>query len=85
MEHKTLFDTIKVEEEGGESRYVTCEECDKHVDCYNDNINIVYKGGDSVNNPHEELVLCTMCFQDMKHELIQQGYKCDDWDIDEEE
>jgi hypothetical protein len=86
MEHKTLFDTIKVkEEEDGESRYVTCEECDTHVDCYNDNINIVYKGGDSVNNPHEDLVLCTMCFQDMKHELIQQGYKCDDWDIDEEE
>ena len=87
MEHKTLFDTIKVkeEEEDGESRYITCEECDKHVDCYNDNINIVYKGGDSVNNPHEELVLCTMCFQDMKDELIQQDYKCDDWDIEEDD
>ena len=86
MEHKTLFDTIKVkEEEEDECRYVTCEECDTHVDCYNDNFNIVYKGGDSVNNPHEELVLCTMCFQDMKDELIQQDYKCDDWDIDEEE
>lgn len=86
MEHKTLFDTIKVkEEEDGESRYVTCEECDTHIDCYNDTINIVYKGGDSVNIPYEELVLCTMCFHDMKHELIQQDYKCDDWDIDEEE
>ena len=85
MEHKTLFDTIKSEEEDGESRYVTCDECDTQVDCYNDNINIVYKGGDSVNNPYEELVLCTMCFQDMKDELIQQDYLCDDWDIEEEE
>ena len=71
--------------EDKEDRYVTCQECDREIDCYNDNINIVYKGGDSVNNPHEELVLCTMCFQDMKDELIQQDYKCDDWDIDEEE
>ena len=86
MEHKTLFDTIKVkEEEEDECRYITCKECDTPIDCYNDNINIVYKGGDSVNNPHEELVLCTMCFQDMKHELIQQGYKCDDWDIEEDD
>lgn len=71
--------------EDKEDRYVTCQECDREIDCYNDNINIVYKGGDSVNNPHEELVLCTMCFQDMKDELIQQDYKCDDWDIEEEE
>jgi hypothetical protein len=71
--------------EDKEDRYVTCQECDREIDCYNDNINIVYKGGDSVNNPHEELVLCTMCFQDMKLELIQQNYLCDDWDIDEED
>ena len=71
------------EEDDGESRYVTCEQCDRQIDCYNDNINIVYKGGDSVNNPHEELVLCTMCFHDMKDELKQQDYKCDDWDVEE--
>jgi hypothetical protein len=90
MENNTVFNISGVEKtddevDDGEDRYVTCDECDTQVDCYNDNINIVYKGGDSVNNPYEELVLCTMCFQDMKDELIQQDYLCDDWDIDEEE
>jgi hypothetical protein len=78
-------EAVEEVEDDGDCRYVTCELCDTHVDCYNDNINIVYKGGDSVNNPYEELVLCTMCFQDMKDELIQQDYLCDDWDIEEEE
>ena len=72
-----------LQEEEDESRYVGCEECGIQIDCYNDNINIVYKGDSG--NPTEELVLCTMCFEDMKDELIQQDYKCDDWDIDEEE
>ena len=87
MENNSVFNISGVEktDDDGECRYVTCDECDTHVDCYNDNINIVYKGGDSVNNPYEELVLCTMCFQDMKDELIQQDYLCDDWDIDEDE
>ena len=53
------------------------------VDCYKHSIHIVYKG--DFGKPTEELVLCTMCFQDMEDELIQQNYKCDDWDIDEEE
>ena len=91
MDNEQVEDLIKeeaseaVEEEGDECRYITCKECDTPIDCYNDNINIVYKGGDFVNNPREELVLCTMCFQDMKDELIQQDYKCDDWDEEEEE
>ena len=76
-----VLETLQEEED--ECRYVECEECGIQIDCYNDNINIVYKGDSG--NPTEELVLCTMCFEDMKDELIQQDYKCDDWDIDEEE
>jgi uncharacterized CHY-type Zn-finger protein len=59
-----------------------CEECNKHVDCYKDNIHILYKG--ESNNISEELVLCTMCFQDMEDDLIQKDYKCDEWEDDDD-
>ena len=43
MENNSVFNISGVEktDDDGECRYVTCDECDTHVDCYNDNINIV--------------------------------------------
>jgi len=58
------------EEKKDDDRFVDCEKCNKHIDCYKDNIHIVYKGDPA--KPTEELVLCTMCFQDTEDELIQQ-------------
>ena len=39
----------------------------------------------SIYNISEELVLCTMCFQDMEDYLIQQEYKCDEWEEDDDD
>ena len=65
-------------DEDDNDNLVVCEECNKHVDCYKYNIHILYKG--ESNNISEELVLCTMCFQEMEDDLIQKDYKCDEWD-----
>ena len=66
-----------------DDRFVLCENCNINIDCYKDNIHILYKG--EPNNISEELVLCTMCFQDMEDYLIQQEYKCDEWEEDDDD
>ena len=40
-----VLDPLKDEDEQDvECRYVKCDECESQIDCYNDNINIIYKG-----------------------------------------
>ena len=66
-----------------DDRFVECDECNIHVDCYKHSIHVAYKG--QFGNPTEELTMCTMCFQDMEEELIKNGYLCDDWEEEEED
>ena len=35
-------------------------------------------------SPAEEKTLCTWCFQDMEEYFKNNGYTCDDWDIEDE-
>ena len=65
-----------------EDRFVECDECNNQVDCYKHSIHIAYKG--EAGNPTEELTMCTMCFQDMEEELIENNYLCDDWEDEDE-
>ena len=78
-----MNDQKEEKEKEDDDRFVICEECNIYIDCNKDNIHIVYKDADD-EKPLEELVLCTMCFQDMEDELIQQNYKCDEWEEEEE-
>ena len=64
-------------------RFVKCDECLVSVDCHKNSIHIVYKGEPS--NLTDEKTLCNMCFNEQEDDLIEDGFKCDDWDIEEEE
>ena len=72
---------INNEEE--EDRFVNCDNCEISVDCHKNSIHIVYKG--EPENLTDEKTLCTMCFHEQEDVLIEQGYNCDDWSIEEEE
>ena len=53
------------------------------MDCHKNSIHIAYKG--EPDNLIDEKTLCTMCFHEQEDVLIEQGYNCDDWSIEEEE
>ena len=72
---------INNEEE--EDRFVNCDNCEISVDCHKNSIHIVYKG--EPENLTDEKTLCTMCFHEQEDVLIEQGYNCDDWSIEDEE
>jgi len=75
-------ENVVVQSTEDRDRFVLCEDCDLLIDCYKDNINIIYIG-DQYNR--DETILCTACIQDKGDDLRQQGYKCDEWDEEEEE
>jgi hypothetical protein len=66
-----------------EDRFVKCDKCQVSVDCHKNSIHIAYKG--EPDNLIDEKTLCTMCFHEQEDVLIEQGYNCDDWSIEEEE
>jgi hypothetical protein len=55
-----------------------CENCDYLINCNKENIHIIYKG-------LKEMTICTSCFEDLEDYLKANGWKCDDWDDEEEE
>ena len=65
-----------------DDRYVKCDECKNNVDCDKHSIHIVYKGDPT--KPEEDITLCTWCFQDMEEYFKDNGYSCDDWDLEDE-
>ena len=66
-----------------EDRFIKCDKCQVSVDCHKNSIHIAYKG--EPDNLIDEKTLCTMCFHEQEDVLIEQGYNCDDWSIEEEE
>ena len=82
-EEKEKEEEEEEEEEEEDDRFVECDECNIKVDCHKSSIHIVYKG--EASKPSEEMTLCTMCFQEMEDQLIEDDYLCDDWDIEEED
>ena len=91
VEEEELEEEELEEVEGGnggnspveEDRFVKCDKCQVSVDCHKNSIHIAYKG--EPDNLIDEKTLCTMCFHEQEDVLIEQGYNCDDWSIEEEE
>ena len=77
----SLINNEEGEEE--EDRFVKCDNCEISVDCHKNSIHIVYKG--EPENLIDEKTLCTTCFHEQEDVLIEQGYNCDDWSIEEGE
>lgn len=61
---------------------VKCENCDCLINCNKHNIYILYK---DANNNFEELTYCQECYEDLKDEMKEDGWNCDDFSDNEEE
>ena len=83
-EGKSSSNLIKPDyREKDEERYVTCNNCDERIDCWNCNIYCLYKGDQK--SPTDEITICQFCNDDLKEEFEEDGYNCDDWDEREED
>ena len=69
-------------DEEDNDRFVKCDECSISVDCYKNSIHIVYKGELGIMT--DEKTMCTMCFHEQEDDLIEAGFNCDDWSIEED-
>ena len=61
--------------------YVTCDNCDIKINTDNHQIFCLYSGEQS--KPDKELTICENCNFDLKIEFKKEGYKCDDWDLED--
>ncbi len=80
VEKENIVYVIKEEEK--DDRYVRCDECSIDIDCHNNSIHVVYKG--TPGCMEDDKTMCTMCFQEQQTVLIDAGYKCDDWSLEED-
>ena len=60
--------------------YTSCDNCEVEIDCDEQHIFCIYKGEQS--NPDEEMTLCESCNHDLKSEFQNDGFRCDDWELE---
>ena len=63
-----------------DERYTNCDNCDVQIDCEEEHIFCIYRGEQS--NPDEEMTLCDSCNHDLKPEFQNDGFQCDDWELE---
>ena len=63
-----------------DERYTSCDHCEVEIDCDEQHIFCIYRGEQS--NPDEEMTLCESCNHDLKPEFQNDGFQCDDWELE---
>lgn len=63
-----------------DERYTSCDHCEVEIDCDEQHIFCIYRGEQS--NPDEEMTLCESCHHDLKSEFQNDGFQCDDWELE---
>ena len=63
-----------------DERYTSCDHCEVEIDCDEQHIFCIYRGEQS--NPNEEMTLCESCHHDLKSEFQNDGFQCDDWELE---
>jgi hypothetical protein len=64
-----------------DEKYASCDNCDVQIDCEEEHIFCIYRGEQS--NPDEEMTICESCHHDLKLEFKEDGYECDDWELED--
>ena len=58
-----------------DEKYTNCDNCDVQIDCEEQHIFCIYRDD-------EEMTICEACNHDLKAEFQEDGYECDDWELE---